>query len=199
MKRALSLLVTVLMVAGASVPVVSALKPGTAASSVNVAGNLFSGTRISVAGKPGTPWKRVDSSEAPWWSTAWLYRVPVAVTGPSPADGSPHREVVLFRPGMRAEFDDLRFVTEDGTVLDHWKETYVASDSAVVRVYLPAGATSIWMYYGDAFAPGPMRVSGEGLRRPGFFSGGRLRHPAGTGPAFAYGTAQMTPSWRRLP
>ncbi len=94
----------------------------------------------------------VACPEMTWWSTTWLYRVPVTVTNPPSIDGYPHREVVSFLPGMQADFSDVRFVTDDGTVLDYWKETYTASDSAAIWVNLPAGATSIWMYYGNAAA-----------------------------------------------
>lgn len=89
-----------------------------------------------------------------WWSTARLYRVPAAVAGLPSTDGHPCRTVVSFRPGMREDFSDIRFVTGDGTVLDCRREAYTASGSAVIRIGLPAGATSIWMYYGDAFAAG---------------------------------------------
>ncbi len=94
----------------------------------------------------------VACPEMTWWSTAWTTRVPVTVANPPSVDGYPHREVVSFRPGMQADFDDVRFVTGNGTVLDYWKETYTASSSAVIWADLPAGATSIWMYYGNAAA-----------------------------------------------
>jgi len=94
----------------------------------------------------------VADPEVAWWSTAWSHRVPITIASPPPVDGHPHRQVVAFRPGMRSDFGDVRFVTDDGTLLDCSRETYTASDSAVIRVNLPAGVTSIWMYYGDAFA-----------------------------------------------
>ena len=94
----------------------------------------------------------VACPEMTWWSTAWAYRVPVTVASPPSIDGYPHREVVVFRTGMQADFDDVRFVTNDGIVLDYWKEAYTASDSAVIWVNLPAGTTSIWMYYGSGTA-----------------------------------------------
>ncbi|MFA7199285.1 MAG: DUF2341 domain-containing protein, partial [Methanoculleus sp.] len=94
----------------------------------------------------------VECPEMTWWSTAWAYRVPVIVASPPSIDGYPHREVVSFRPGMQSDFDDVRFVTDDGIVLDYWKETYATANSAVIWVNLPAGATSIWMYYGSAAA-----------------------------------------------
>ena len=94
----------------------------------------------------------VACPEMTWWSTAWANRVPVTVTNPPSIDGYPHREVVSFLPGMQSDFDDVRFVTNDGIVLDYWKETYTASDSAAIWVNLPAGATSIWMYYGSSAA-----------------------------------------------
>ncbi|MDD4470420.1 MAG: DUF2341 domain-containing protein, partial [Methanoculleus sp.] len=100
----------------------------------------------------------VACPEMTWWSTAWAYREPVTITNPPSIDGYPHREVVAFRPGyphcpgMQSDFDDVRFVTDDGIILDYWKETYTASDSAVIWVNLPADTTSIWMYYGNSIA-----------------------------------------------
>ena len=94
----------------------------------------------------------VACPELTWWNTAWTTRIPVAVASPPSIDGYPHREAVAFRSGMQNDFDDVRFVTDEGIVLDYWKETYTASDSAVIWVNLPAGATSIWMYYGNEAA-----------------------------------------------
>ncbi len=94
----------------------------------------------------------VACPEMTWWSTAWANRVPVTVANPPSIDGYAHREVVAFRSGMQSDFDDVRFVTDDGTVLGYWKETYMASDSAVIWGNLPASATSIWMYYGNEAA-----------------------------------------------
>ncbi len=94
----------------------------------------------------------VACPEMTLWSTAWAYWVPVTVTNPPSIDGYPHREVVSFRSGMQSDFDDVRFATGDGIVLDYWKENYTASDSVVIWVNLPAGTTSIWMYYGNEAA-----------------------------------------------
>ncbi len=94
----------------------------------------------------------VACPEMTWWSTTWAYRVPVTVTNPPSIDGYPHREVVSYLPGMQRDFDDVRFVTDGGVVLDYWKEGYTTGNSAVIWVNLPTGTTSIWMYYGNAAA-----------------------------------------------
>ncbi|MCK9343271.1 MAG: DUF2341 domain-containing protein, partial [Massilibacteroides sp.] len=94
----------------------------------------------------------VACPEMTWWSTTWAYRVPVTVTDPPSIDGYPHREVVSYLPGMQRDFDDVRFVTDGGVVLDYWKEGYTTGNSTVIWVNLPAGATSIWMYYGSGAA-----------------------------------------------
>ncbi len=85
-----------------------------------------------------------------WWTTAWAYWVPITIISPPSIDGYSHCENVSFRDGMQSDFDDVRFATDDGTVLDYWKESYTASGSAAIWVGLPAGTTSIWMYYGNA-------------------------------------------------
>jgi hypothetical protein len=64
----------------------------------------------------------VACQEMTLWSTAWAYRVPINVTNPPSIDGYPHREIVSFRTGMQSDFDDVRFVAANGTVLDYWKE-----------------------------------------------------------------------------
>ena len=97
---------------------------------------------VDIGAVPGC--RGVVDPEVAWWSTAWSHRVPITIASP--------RQIVAFRPGMRSDFGDVRFVTDDGTLLDCSRETYTASDSAVIRVNLPAGVTSVWMYYGDAFA-----------------------------------------------
>ncbi|MDK2889799.1 MAG: hypothetical protein PWR21_431 [Methanoculleus sp.] len=94
----------------------------------------------------------VACPEMTWWSTAWTARVPITIINPPAVDNYSHCEVVSFLPGMQSDFDDVRFATDDGTVLDYWKESYTASDSAVIWVNLPAGVTLIWMYYGNAAA-----------------------------------------------
>jgi len=94
----------------------------------------------------------VECPEMTWWNTSWVYRVPITVANPSPVEGYAHCEVVSYRAGMQSDFDDVRFTTDDGIVLDYWKETYTASGAATVWVNLPAGATSLFMYYGNAAA-----------------------------------------------
>ncbi|WP_292726973.1 hypothetical protein [Methanoculleus sp.] len=60
----------------------------------------------------------VACPEMTWWSTAWAYRVQVLITNSPSVDEYPHREVVSFRSGMQSDFDDVRFVTNNGIVLD---------------------------------------------------------------------------------
>jgi prepilin-type N-terminal cleavage/methylation domain-containing protein len=65
---------------------------------------------------------------------------------------------VTYDSDMQSDFDDLRFSTASGTILNYWIESYTASTSAVVWVKVPTIAnpsTDITMYYGNGSAATP--------------------------------------------
>jgi len=87
----------------------------------------------------------------------WTHRRPVTITGGgAELYGYQARVDVAYDGDMQPDFDDIRFRLVDGTPLNHWRESYVASTSAVfwVRVpYVPASSfTMIYMYYGNSMA-----------------------------------------------
>ncbi|MCL3780806.1 DUF2341 domain-containing protein [Prolixibacteraceae bacterium JC049] len=62
---------------------------------------------------------------------------------------------VTYLDKMQSDFDDLRFVDEEGNSLSYWVEEYTTSGSAVVWVKIPKvkiGLNKIEMHYGDASA-----------------------------------------------
>lgn len=113
-----------------------------------------SGTKIAyVAAAP------TGSSEI-WYNPSWLKRKAVTIDNslnPSDLTGYQVQLNVEYDSDMIADFSDLRFTDSDcQTLIPHWVESYVASDSAVVWVKVPAipasSTTTIYMYYGNPSA-----------------------------------------------
>jgi hypothetical protein len=84
----------------------------------------------------------------------WSRRAPVTVNNPGSALTDYQVRVdVTYDADMQPDFDDIRFRDSDGsTELSHWRESYIASTSAIFWVKVPsvpAGAKTIYMYYGN--------------------------------------------------
>ncbi len=64
--------------------------------------------------------------------------------------------VVAYDSDMQADFDDIRFISSDGTTeLSYWLESKTDSSTATFWVKAPSltnGSTTIYMYYGNASA-----------------------------------------------
>ncbi len=92
---------------------------------------------------------------AGWYNEGWTHRKSVSIEGKAGA-GTDYQVYlpITYESNMQADFDDLRFTAVDGiTLLDYWRETYVASTSAVVWVKVTANLDSdqiIYMYYGNS-------------------------------------------------
>ncbi|GAG88160.1 unnamed protein product, partial [marine sediment metagenome] len=99
------------------------------------------------------------------WLTGYTYRKMLNITGSSGAgtdyqvmihtdyaDGIDTEFTVYLNGKSQTDFDDIRFTDNDGaTLLDHWRESYTASDTATfwveVQDTLSSDAT-IYIYYG---------------------------------------------------
>jgi len=94
-----------------------------------------------------------------WYEEEWHYRksisISVVVEGVAGTDYQ-MRIPVTYDSHMQTDFDDIRFTDDDGeTLLDHWRETYTVSTSAVFWVEVADNLDSsqdIYMYYGNAGA-----------------------------------------------
>ncbi|MGC9310667.1 MAG: DUF2341 domain-containing protein, partial [Candidatus Aenigmatarchaeota archaeon] len=88
----------------------------------------------------------------------WCYRKPITINnGGGLLTSYAIKMNVAYVPGkMKADFSDIRFTLADGvTPISHWRESYVASSSAVFWVKvnsIPAGGSTIYMYYGNSAA-----------------------------------------------
>ena len=96
-----------------------------------------------------------DFSIASDWYESWIYRRNITITGSAGA-GTDYqvRIPVTYNSHMQADFDDIRFTDNDTiTLLDYWRESYIASTSAVfwVEVADDLGSNqNISMYYGSS-------------------------------------------------
>jgi flagellin-like protein len=95
-----------------------------------------------------------------WYNPSWLKRKAVTIDNalnPNELTGYQVQLNVDYDADMIADFSDLRFTDSDcQTLIPHWVESYVASDSAVVWVNVPtipaSSDTTIYMYYGNPSA-----------------------------------------------
>jgi len=85
----------------------------------------------------------VDTSSSPgdvklgvksdWYDASWSRRAPITIN--NPGSGLTDYQVkvdVTYNADMQPDFDDIRFVDSDGsTLLSHWRESYIASTSAI--------------------------------------------------------------------
>jgi hypothetical protein len=86
-----------------------------------------------------------------------LRKKPITITGSGSQETNYQVKVdVTYDSDMQADFDDIRFADSDGaTEIDHWRESYTPSTSAVFWVEvptIPTGGTTIYMYYGNSTA-----------------------------------------------
>jgi len=93
------------------------------------------------------------------WLPNFSYREPIIITNPAGADVTNYQVLVTvpWNSHMQADFDDLRFTSQDGfTLLNYWLESKVDSTSARVWVKIPAvlasSSVTIYMYYGNSAA-----------------------------------------------
>jgi flagellin-like protein len=95
-----------------------------------------------------------------WYNPSWLKRKAVTIDNalnPNELSGYQLQLNAEYDADMIADFSDLRFTDSDcQTLIPHWVESYVASDSAVVWVNVPtipaSSDTTIYMYYGNPSA-----------------------------------------------
>ena len=111
------------------------------------------------------PEKQLTIASGEAWLTGYTYRKMLNITGSSGAgadyqvmiytdygEGSDTGATVYLDGEAQTDFDDIRFTDDDGvTLLDHWRESYTASDTATfwveVQDTLSSNAT-IYIYYG---------------------------------------------------
>jgi hypothetical protein len=108
---------------------------------------------------------------AGWHLTSYAMRKLITVAGSAGGAGTNYaiKLTVHFASGIdagtdvylggvvQADFDDIRFTKTDGTLLDYWVESYVASDHAIVWVEFDSipiapGTADFYIYYNNPTA-----------------------------------------------
>jgi len=95
-----------------------------------------------------------------WYNSSWNYRRPITITTGSASTPANYQVKidVSYDSDMLADFADIRFTDSDGkTLIDHWRESFLASNSAVFWVEVPDSipansSKTIYMYYGNPSA-----------------------------------------------
>jgi hypothetical protein len=94
---------------------------------------------------------------AAWWNSSWtrVARVTIAEMSGATLTDYQIKVVVPYDTAMKADLSDIRFVTDNGTVLPYWCEN-VTARPATFWVKVPSLAasvnTTIGMYYGNTGA-----------------------------------------------
>jgi hypothetical protein len=90
------------------------------------------------------------------WLSDYSKRKTITVTSSSSLSNYQILLTVAYDSDMQADFDDLRFTSDDETTLiDYWIESKTDSSTAKVWVEVPtlaSGDTTIYMYYGNPSA-----------------------------------------------
>ncbi len=122
---------------------------------------MSSGPVLAAAKWDGPNYQRATQVVSPsWWNQAWGQRKKVVITeqtGSSLTDFQV-KVPVAFEPGMRSDFSDVRFVTDNGTELSYWRNNLklVPSSFAEFWVKVPlipaSDNATIYMYYANSAA-----------------------------------------------
>lgn len=81
--------------------------------------------------------------------SAWKYKYEINISNPQTSSGFQAQIEVSWKPGMRADFRDIRFSSISGTELKHYRESYTSFSTAKFWIKLPANDVKILMYYGN--------------------------------------------------
>lgn len=90
-----------------------------------------------------------------WWNASWSYRQPILIS--NPIDGYQSKLIIGNSSGgdvncsgyAKNNFDDIRFVVANGTVLPHWIENVTVDTIATIWFRNEYNDTSLYMYYGN--------------------------------------------------
>jgi hypothetical protein len=139
---------------------------GEPAAAVDSAGPADGRSTQTSVPAPDSAVAMADAPPAPvagWWNPAWHKRTRITISDPELKETLADFQVgvTLAAPAFdataaRSDGADLRFVTDDGTVLDHEIDLWNPAGSTLVWVRLAKlgpGATTVHLYYGNPDAP----------------------------------------------
>lgn len=79
----------------------------------------------------------------------WRYRLEAKVSNPVTSSSFLVSVTIPWYVGMRADFRDLRFITNRGVECPYYSESIDNNTEMFVWVKLPAGTSKFWIYYGN--------------------------------------------------
>ena len=99
----------------------------------------------------------VECDELTWWNTSWAKRVQRNVNNASVTlTDYQLMNTTTYDSDMQADFDDLRFTNESGTLIPYWIESKTDSVSVDIWLKIPSISTTegatVWMYYNNSAA-----------------------------------------------
>jgi hypothetical protein len=136
-------------------------------------------------------WRRVSQpqqTEAAWWNDAWHYRQRVDVTNNTSEEANVYIALTLDTSDttkFQANCGDLRFTKQNGQVLEYYLVSGCGTASTSVHVQFdtfPAGAQSIYAYYGNAAAEDGFASADFSTEASNYTIGGVASEEVGPGP-----------------
>ena len=80
---------------------------------------------------------------------AWKYKLEVHVTGFSTTGDFLANMILLYRPGMRADFRDIRASTKTGAKIPYFIESVTEFNQAFIWFKLPQNTDFLYLHYGN--------------------------------------------------
>ena len=80
---------------------------------------------------------------------AWKYKRELLISNPSATEDLQVSFTLLYYPGMRYDFRDIRFTTVNGAAIPYFIESATNFSSAFIWLKLPANTSIILLYYGN--------------------------------------------------
>ena len=83
----------------------------------------------------------------------WKHQDLIKITDPVSQTEYQHKIILPWHPGMKPDFDDIRFAQLDGQQCPYWIESYTAKSSATAFIKVPkANQRYLYLYYGNGTA-----------------------------------------------
>ncbi len=106
----------------------------------------------------------IECDELTWWNTSWGKRVQRNVNNASVAlTDYQLKNTTTYDSDMNANFSDLRFTNDTGTLIPYWIESKTDSSTAEIWLKIPSISTTtgatVWMYYNNSAANSVSSIS----------------------------------------
>lgn len=136
-------------------------------------------------------WMRIsqpEQTEAAWWNDAWHYRQRVDVTNNTSEEANVYIALILDTSDttkFQANCGDLRFTKQNGQLLQYYLVSGCGTASTSIHVQFdtfPAGAQSVYAYYGNAATPDGFASADFSTEASNYTIGGVASEEVGPGP-----------------